>query len=135
MVAGARRVAQWKAAVAPWELSRFDTDAADRRAVPVNELGRGVQYDVGAQLDGPAEIGRGERVVHHERNARFVCDRRESAQIRNDARRVADRFYEKKLRFGADRRASRVWVLGRDEGRVDSHAFDRHAELSYRAAV
>ena len=58
----------------PVELARVDDDAADRGAVPADELGRGVDDDVGSPLDRPAQRRRGGGVVDDERQAVFVRD-------------------------------------------------------------
>ena len=97
MVSRARRREQRKASVVPRELARLDQDAADRRAVTVDELRRGVHDDVGAVLDRPAEIRRRERVVDDERDARLVREwprtranrRRRPTGCRSSRRRAA----------------------------------------------
>jgi len=48
--------------------------------------------DVGAVLDGAAEVGRRERVVHHERDGAFVGDGGEFLEVGRDERRVGDRL-------------------------------------------
>ena len=51
-----------------------DDDAAHDVGVAVDELGHGVQDDVGAQVEGLLQVGRGEGVVHHQRAAVRVRD-------------------------------------------------------------
>jgi hypothetical protein len=56
-------------AVVPGELARLDDHAAHGGAVAAEELGGRMHDDVGAVLDRPAQIGRGEGVVDHQRHA------------------------------------------------------------------
>ena len=67
-----------ESAVRPVELSAIDHHPADARAVTADVLGRGVQHDVGAPLDRPAQIGSCEGVVDQQRQIVLVrngCDR------------------------------------------------------------
>ena len=74
VVTGRRLGHAGKLAVVPGKAAGLDDDAADRRAVPADELGGGVDDDVGAMLDRPAEIRRGEGVVDHQRHTGLVRD-------------------------------------------------------------
>ena len=53
----------------PVELAAVDNDAAEARTVAANELGGGVDYDVGAVLYGTDEVGGAEGVVDNEGHA------------------------------------------------------------------
>ena len=59
----------------PVEAAAVDDDAADGDAVAAQELGGGMHDDVGAVLDGAAQIGRGEGGVDRQRQRR-ACGRR-----------------------------------------------------------
>src|SRR5690606_31079591 len=59
-------------AAAPVEAPAVHDDAADGVAVAADPLGGGVDDDVGTPLDGAAQDGGGESVVHDEGNARVV---------------------------------------------------------------
>ena len=52
-------------------------DARDDRAMPADELGRRVDDDVRAVLDGPGHVGRGNGVVHDERYPGLMGDARD----------------------------------------------------------
>src|SRR3546814_18049084 len=56
----------------PVEAAGVDDDAADRRTVARQELGRRMNDDVGAVLDRPAEPGRCQGVVDDQGNAGFL---------------------------------------------------------------
>ena len=66
----------------PVEGAAIDDDAADRIAVAADELGQRMHDDVGAMLDRPHQIGRGQRVVDDQRQAVLVGDRRRSPRCR-----------------------------------------------------
>ena len=64
-------------------VARRDEHAADHVGMAIQILGRRVQDDVGAELQGLLEERRGERVVDHEQRVGLACDlarRREIAQ-------------------------------------------------------
>ena len=60
----------------PVEAAAVDDDAADGDAVAAQELGGGMHDDVGTVLDGPAQVGRGERGIDRQRQAVPVGDAR-----------------------------------------------------------
>ena len=76
----------------PGEFSRVDDDAADRVAMAAEVLGERMHDDIGAVLDGPAQIGRRHGVVDDERNAMSMRDVGEVLEVGDVAERVADRF-------------------------------------------
>ena len=59
---------------APVEPAAIDDDAADGDAMAADPFGGRIHDDVGAELDRPAEIGRGEGVVDQQRNLRVMRD-------------------------------------------------------------
>ena len=73
-------------AVVPREAAGVDDRAADRGAVAAEVLRRGVQDDVGAEVQRPAEVGRGERRVDRERDAGVVRDLRRAPRGRRPCR-------------------------------------------------
>ena len=79
---------------APVEAARLDHDAAHRRAVSAQELGHGVDDDVGAPLERPAQERRRERVVHDQRDAVLVGDRGERLEVHHQAARVGQALGE-----------------------------------------
>ena len=92
---------------APRKFAGLDDDAAERGAVAADELRRGVDDDVGAPLDRPAQRRRGERVVDDERDAVRRARRRASA-ARSATLPAGLPIVSVKMRFGvrSDRGAS-----------------------------
>src|SRR6185312_7834583 len=70
-----------KLAVAPRKLARLDQHATHRRAVTADVLGRGVQRDIGAELERLAQIRRCERVVDDQGDAGILRDRGDSLYV------------------------------------------------------
>ena len=86
----------------PVEIAAVHDDAAHGHRVAVHVLGGGVHDDVGAPLDGTAEGGRGEGVVHHERQARLMRRFGEGLDVQDCESRVGDRLAKDELGIGAD---------------------------------
>ncbi len=100
-----------------------------------DELGGRVHHDVGAVLDGSAQVGRGERGVDHERQPvgmRHVGQRR---NVGDGARRVPDDLRVDQLGPGRDRRRVIVDVVGGHERRGDPQTPQGHVELGVGASV
>jgi hypothetical protein len=74
-----------------------------------------MHHDVGAVLDGPAQVGRGHGVVHDQRDAVGVGDGGQGLEVGDVAQRVADRFAVDGLGAGVDQRreGGRVAVVGK----------------------
>ena len=81
----------------PVELARIDDDAADGVAVPADIFGERVHDDVGAEVEGAAQIRRRHGVVDDQRHAVPVGDLGQPLDVDDIARRVADRFAEHRL--------------------------------------
>src|SRR5215203_773236 len=81
-----------KIAVIPWETSGLDDNSTDSRTVSANKLGRGVDDDIGAMLEWPAEIRRGEGVVDHQRYAGLMGNLGNSADVEHTDAGIADRL-------------------------------------------
>ena len=77
-------------AVAPVEAAGLDDHPAERRAVAAEELRRRVHDDVGAPLDRPAQVRRGDGGVDHERDAGVVGDGGQALEVGDGAGRVGD---------------------------------------------
>ena len=69
----------------PVELARIDDHAADSRAMPANKLVRRVHHDIRTMLNRTAKVGRRERVVDHQRDARRVSDLGNPRDIDNNS--------------------------------------------------
>src|SRR5690348_11146300 len=63
-----------KAALVPGKPAAIDDDAADRGTMPADELGGRMDHDIGAVFDWPAQVGRCESVVDHQRKVVIVRD-------------------------------------------------------------
>jgi hypothetical protein len=88
----------------PGELAGIDDHAADAVAVAAEVLGQRMHHDVGAVLEGTAQVGRGHRVVHDQRHAGVMGDLRQGGKVDHVAQRVADGFAEDRLGAAVDQR-------------------------------
>ena len=91
----------------PIERAAIDDDAADRVAVPADELGQRVHDDVGAVLLRLAQVRRRQRVIDDERHAGLLGDGGDGRQVDEDAARVGDRLAEDRPRLRRDRLGER----------------------------
>ena len=99
-------------------------------------LGRGVQDDVGAELDGVEQVRRRDRVVDDERHTGRVRDRGDLLDVEDVGARVRDRLREEQLGVRADRVAPGLRVVRvADERRLDAQLGERVVEQVVRAAV
>ncbi len=75
VVAGVRRVQQWKALgmLFPIEIPAIDQQAADRGAMPADIFGRRIHNDRCAMLERPAQNRCG-RIVHNQRHPQLATD-------------------------------------------------------------
>ena len=104
-------------------------------AVPAQELGGRVHHDIRAVLDGPAEIGRGQGVVDHQRHAGFMRDGRDLLDIQHVHARIGDGFGVESARSRRDGAAEVLGIVGFDESGVDPEAAEADVELRVGAAV
>jgi len=74
----------------PVEAAAVDQHAADGDAMAADPFGRGMHYEVGAELDRLAQIRRGKGVVDQERNFRVMRDLRHRRDIQHLQARIAD---------------------------------------------
>jgi hypothetical protein len=88
----------------PGELAGIDDDAADAVAMAAEVFGQRMHHDVGAVLEGAAQVGRRHRVVHDQRHAGVMGDFRQRGQVDHVAQRVADRLAEQRLGAAVDQR-------------------------------
>ena len=123
------------AAVVPGKLAGFDEHPAHGGAVPADILGGRMDDDVGAVLEGPAQVGRGEGVVDHQRHPGLAAHRREGLEVEQVEPRVADDLAVHRAGARRDRGPEGLGV-----GRIDEHGLDAkpaqaHVELRIAAAV
>ena len=121
--------------VAPGELAAVHDDAADRRAVPTQELGGRVDHDVGAVLDGPAQVRRGHGVVDDQRHAGLMRDGRHLFDVEHVHTRVGDGLAVKGAGLGSDGLAEVFRIVRLYELHVDAQAAEADIELRVGAAV
>ena len=121
--------------VRPVEAARIHDDAADARAVPADEFGGRMKDDVRPPLDGAAEVGGGEGVVHHEGNARLVSDFRQRLQIGDVRARVPYRLAVDGPCFFRNGGIEILRIRRIDEDRIDSDFSERDVELRVGASV
>src|SRR5690606_34505398 len=112
-VVGRRRLGHGgELAVVPREAAALDYHPGDHHPVAADELGGGVDDDVGSVLDGPAQIRGGERVVDHEGDAVGVGHLGEPFDVEHVSPRVADRLAVDELRSVGDGGVDRIEVGG-----------------------
>src|SRR5207237_4413208 len=104
-------------------------------AVAADVFGRRVHHDIGAPLERPAQIGRGDRVVDHERDARFAGDLPDRLDVDDVDERIAERLGVQDLRVLLYRAAEILRVVRVDEGGVDAELAQIDLEQRIGAAV
>ena len=100
---------------APVEMAAVDDGAADDEAVAADPFGQRMHDEVGAELDRPAEIGRGEGVVDQERDARPMGDRRDGGNIKHFEAGIADGLADDELGVFPDRGGKACVIARLDE--------------------
>ena len=119
----------------PVELAGIDYHATHRRAVARQELGRGMDHQIGAELDRPAQVRCGQGIVHDQRYARFMGDGRDGFDIDHHAAGIGQVLQEDRLGPRSDSLAEVLGIVGIDEGRVPAEFLDGVAKLVDRSAV
>ena len=124
-----------KIAVVPVELAGLDHDPAHARAMSADKLGRRVHDDIGAVVDGFAQIRRSKGIVDDQRNAGIVRNRRyASISITLLVGLPIVSAYSARVLLG-NRAAKILRVVGIDKRGVDPHFSKRHIKLRKSAAV
>ena len=119
----------------PVETAAVDDGAADRDAVAADPFGRRMHDEVGAELDRPAEIGRGKSVVDQQRDLCVMRDLRDGRNIQHFEAGIADGLADHQPRVRLDRGAKFVERARLDEGRGDAEARQRMRQQIDRAAI
>ena len=94
-----------------------------------------MHHDVGAVLDRPAEEGRGEGVVDHQRQIVFVSDGGDRLDVEHVHARVADGLAVERAGARSDGGAEILGIVGIDEGGLNAEAAKADIELRVGAAV
>ena len=119
----------------PVEAPAVDDDAADGDPVAAEELGGGVDDDVGPVLDGSKQVGGGEGRVHGQRQPVGMGDFGDGRHVEYLDAGVAEGFGEHQSGFGSDGVCEGLGVARVDEGRGDPEAWQREVEDVVGAAV
>ena len=119
----------------PVELPAVDQHAADHGAVAREKLGRRVEDEVGAMIEGLHQPGRREGRVDQQWQTVLVGERRDCGQVEHVEPGVAERLAEQQLRGRADRGAPGVDVAGLHERGLDAEAPQGVVQQVVRAAV
>ena len=91
--------------------------------------------DIGAEIEGPAQVRRGERIVDHQRQAGLVCDGSDGRNIQDFEAGIADGLAEHEFRVGLDRRLDARMVARLHESRRDAETRQRLRQHVDRAPV
>ena len=132
---GQRRELAARLRSVPLERPGVDQHAADDHPVARQELGRGVEDEIRAVVEGAHQPGRGERRIDQQRQAVVVRERRHARHVQHVEAGIAERLAEQQPRLVADRRAPCVEVARIDERRPDAEPRQRVVEQVVGSAV
>ena len=122
--------------LAPVELPTVDYHTANGSAVSAYPLGRRMDDDVGAVLDGPYKVSsRAECVVHYNRDASCVCDLGNLLEVGDVVFRVADGFYVDGFCVVVDGGFEVFGLVTIDELGFDAETRESNFKLIVRAAI
>ena len=119
----------------PREMAGIDDDAAQAGAMAAHVLGQGMDHDVGAVFERPAQIRGRHGVVHDQWYALGVGDGGQGAEIDHVRRRIADGFAKYRLGLAVDQAAHGVDVAIVGETRFDTETRQGMREQIVGAAV
>ena len=119
----------------PGELAGVHQGAADGGAVATQVLGEGMDDDVGAMLEGPAQIGGGHRVVDDQGDAVGMSHVGHGADVGDIACRVADGLAEDRLGALIDQGRHARDVVGGGEADLDAELRQGVGEEVIGAAI
>ena len=119
----------------PVELAGIDNRPTHRIAMAGQEFGGRMHDDVGAVVEGPAQIGRGHGVIDDQRHAGLMRDLRDGLDIDDHAARIGQAFDEDRLHLRRHRRAEILRVGGIDKDRVPAELLEAARELRNRSAI
>ena len=106
----------------PIEFAAVDQHAANHRAVTAKKLRRRMKNQIGAEIEWPHQIRRGECGVHQQRHVRFVSDVGNLRNVQHVQAGITQSFAEQQPRVRANRRAPGVEIARIDERRFDAEA-------------
>lgn len=118
------------------ERATVDDDPRDRGPVSPKVFRRGVHDHVGAPLQGPDEVGRGDRVVDDERHTVVMRDPGNPLDVEHLRLGVGDRLREEQLGVGPHCRLPGLEVVGvLDEADLEAELRQRVLEQVEGAAI
>ena len=119
----------------PVELSAVDDDTPQRTAMSADELGGGVQHDIGTMLNGTNEERRSERVVDEERDIVTVSNLGQAVDISNVGVGVSEGLGIKSPGLGQDGSLYGLQVAHVDDGVLHSKVGQSMGDEVERAAI
>jgi hypothetical protein len=129
------RIQHRKITLFPWKPAAVHDNATDAVAVPSHEFRQAVHDDIRAEIDRPAEIRSGERVVDHQRDLMLVGYFRHRFHVEHVASGIANGLSEQQLRSRRNRFAKVLRVIGLDECYIEPKPSKTHIELGVRSAI
>ena len=103
--------------------------------MPTDELGRGMDDDIGAMLERLHQVRRGQRVVEDERQSIFMRDIGDRPNVQRIQARIADGFREDGFGALVDGGAQVLRVAAVEEAGRDAELGQRVVEQVIRAAI
>ena len=120
----------------PVEAAAVHDDPAHLHGMAVHVLGGGMDHDIRAEIQRPAEDGRGEGIVHDEGKAVGMGDAGQPFDVQHVHGRIGQGLAEDGLRFRADGRGDlRVRRVLIHKGHLDAHTLERHGKEVEGAAI
>ena len=135
MVAGGGLGHAGKFAVVPGESAGLHHHAGEGRAVSSEVLGGRVHHDVGAPLQGVAQVRGGDGVVDDEGQSVRMRHLGHRRNVQQDQAGVAQAFREHGPCVGLDGGSKRIRVMGIDKGGLDAKAAQVHRQHGDTAAI
>mmetsp|Transcript_373 Transcript_373/g.1076 ORF Transcript_373/g.1076 Transcript_373/m.1076 type:complete len:443 (+) Transcript_373:144-1472(+) len=122
--------------VVPVHRTAVNDDAADRRTVAANPLGRGLNNDICTMLQRLAHVStRTKRIIADQRNTMLGRDRLQSLEIRHRKSRVPNRLHVQRLGVGVNLRLKRRRIIILGKLHVNPKSGKRHLELIVRPTI
>ena len=112
-----------------------DDDAADAVAVPVEELRRAVQHDIGAEGERALDIRAGKGVVDDDADVLAMRDGAHALDVGDVQHRVGRRLDEQVFRVRLQRRLDELGLRGVDVGEIQAELPAHALEQPERSAI
>ena len=119
----------------PGKPAAVDDRATERGAMPAHELRQRMDDDVGAVFDRTQQDRRRDGVVDDHRDAMPRCNRRQSLNVADVSRRIADAFAEYRARAAVNQPFDGVGLIGLGKSNGDALAWQDVGEQRVRRAI